>query len=534
MRGWTKAFRKSEKIAHRQLRLTIALALVFGFIYGGAQIFIDWRDQCDRVVSEVIDSVASVQRSAGEALWSLDDDLAGSIIEGLVGHRFITAARVETTSGLELARFDLKVEPHPYRTAIELLFEPIEEKSFAVTHRDGDTEVPVGNLIVTTDPQTAFDQLLRRSFVTMIGGIVKSILLAFGLYWLFLVTATRPLAELTRQIASIDPSDNTAPPIAMPAKHDQDELGQIADVVNGQVTRISKTIRQLEHAEKELSDANKSLEERVRVRTLELTREIEERASIEQKLRDAVVRADELANIRAQFLANMSHELRTPLNAIIGFSGLIADPKIVNDQQSIYQYGSHIKNAGKDLLALVNDILDLSRVDSGHLEVEFSEVDAVTLIDEVGVLLAPLIAENGNTWQVDVLQDCPQISTDRTHLKQVLVNLVANAAKFTNNGSVQVILDRAPEGPSAISFKVKDTGAGIGPEQLPTIFNRFDRGNVHITSDAAGSGLGLMIVQSLCDTMGWTISVSSELEIGSCFELVVPELPGLDTKAASA
>ena len=516
---------KSNKIAHRQLGFTIAVALIFGIVYGATQIILDLQDQRHRVSAEVASAVDSVRRSAGNGLWELNVDLAKSIIEGLVGYSYISSSRITTTSGLELARYHRQVQPEYLRFAADVLFGPVHDEVHKISFVDRGKLVPVGTLIVTVDPWTAFDQFIRRCSITMVGGIVKSILLSVVLHWLFLITTTKPLASLTGQIASVDPVARDTPPISVPPVHERDELGQIARVVNQQVKSIRDTIRRLENAEAELSKTNKTLEDRVRTRTEDLTREIEERISAESKLRIAVETADRLANVRAQFLANMSHDLRTPLNAIIGFSGAIMNSRLSDDPRTVREYLGHIEGAGRDLLALVNDILDLSRIDSGCIQVEYSAFDLNQLVGEIGSLLSPVVEKHQNTWTFSRLEGAATVTSDRVRLKQVLTNLISNAAKFTHDGDIQVTVAGTAGDPSSVSIQVRDTGMGIGPDVLPTIFDRYRQGDAHVVNAEAGSGLGLMIVRSLCDTMEWAIDVTSELGRGTCFTLTIPLVP---------
>lgn len=509
---------KKTSIAKRQLTLAIVAALVIGFVYGGVQIAVDWHDQKQRIIHEVNLAVDGVRRSAGTALWELNDDLAVSILEGLGGQPFIAQARLMTSPGLELGRFPQRYEPDAKNGVADYLFFPVREQSFEIQHLDREQYFKVGNLIVSVDPQAAYDQFVKRAWITFFGGLLKSMILSAALYWLFTITATRPLNDLAHQIASTDPISDQDTLVSVPDKHRGDELGEIAGAFNRQVRNIRDAIRRLSQAESELAGANLQLEKRVLERTRELEHEIENKIAVERKLRIAMEETDRLADIRAQFLANMSHELRTPLNAIIGFSSLLMETNLGADETSRRQYIGHIHDAGEELLKLVNDLLDLSKIDSGQINIEREYFDVNEMVQEIGSFLAPLIERNHNTFEFEALPSGATIFSDQGRLRQVMTNFIANAAKFTHNGKIAVSIDRSADDAS-IDIQISDTGAGISPEFLPSIFEPYTQSDAAKAGPENGTGLGLMIVRSICDSMHWKIDVTSRLDEGTCFTL---------------
>ena len=241
--------------------------------------------------------------------------------------------------------------------------------------------------------------------------------------------------------------------------------------------------------------------------------------------------ADEASAAKSRFLANMSHELRTPLNAIIGYSELLieeeATPKaVVGDVRQVHLAGTH-------LLGLVNDVLDMSAIEAGKMQLEPEETSVSQLFDGLVGTVEPLIREAGNTLRVEVEPDVSSIWVDPRRLRQVLFNLVANAAKYTEDGEVQLVGRRAGSG---IEIDVVDTGVGIEPERLKTVFEPFVR-DTDATANAqrAGTGLGLTIVRELVGLMDGKVTVHSQLGRGSRFTVWLPEgTPELDDGCSTA
>jgi len=248
----------------------------------------------------------------------------------------------------------------------------------------------------------------------------------------------------------------------------------------------------------------------------------------------------ESANLaKSQFLANMSHELRTPLNAIIGYSEMLREevssiehPNLQNDLSKIY-------TAGKNLLALINDVLDLSKIEAGKMTLFLEDVKIYLLIDEVISIIKPLARKNSNEIEVDCPEGIGTIRVDIMKLRQSLLNLLSNAVKFTAGGKIflQVYRDTF-NGEEWIRFVVRDTGIGLSPNQMETLFDAFAQADMSTTRRYGGTGLGLTISQKFCRLMGGEITVDSNLGKGSTFTISLPanirESGADDTKSEEA
>lgn len=248
----------------------------------------------------------------------------------------------------------------------------------------------------------------------------------------------------------------------------------------------------------------------------------EELQETNQELDKAKKSAEEATHFRGQFLANMSHELRTPLNAIIGFSEtMLKFPAMYDDVElpSNYQNDlNQIYNSGRQLLSLINDILDLSKVDAGKMELFMQRVDLAALIQSVMSTAEGLVGSKPIRLEKQLPDPVPYIWADETRIRQVLLNLYSNAIKFTDTGSITLIVAELPEG---VRISLKDTGKGIDSRFHEVIFEEFKQAETAGRDPRSGAGLGLAICRHLLGLMGGRIWVESELGKGSTFHVLV-------------
>ena len=250
-------------------------------------------------------------------------------------------------------------------------------------------------------------------------------------------------------------------------------------------------------------------------------RDVTDRKSTQQQLRDQNAELERLSRVKDNFLATMSHELRTPLNAIIGFTGtlLMKLPGPLNDEQE--RQLRTVEHSGKHLLAIINDILDLARIESGAVQLQLEQVDCVTLVESITSSVAPLAREKGLALHVLVPDEPVFAEADTRALGQILINMVGNAIKFTERGGVQVLLT-SKEGPGGTAqISVTDTGPGIGDVELENIFNAFDRGTPVNGSNKEGTGLGLYISHKLSQLIGARMDVSTQIGFGTTFTVTL-------------
>lgn len=235
--------------------------------------------------------------------------------------------------------------------------------------------------------------------------------------------------------------------------------------------------------------------------------------------------AEDANSAKSQFLANMSHELRTPLNAILGYSEMLQEvaeeagqPDFVPDLQKIH-------SAGRHLLTLINDVLDLSKIEAGKMELVLERFNLGDLIDDVATTVRPLVEKNSNELIVDRARDLGEMDSDHTRLRQVLLNLLSNASKFTKDGIIELKVVREASGDGGqdtVMFAVRDSGIGMTPEQIGRLFQAFSQAEATTSQKYGGTGLGLAISRRFCQMMGGDISVDSQPSVGSTFMVRLP------------
>ena len=264
----------------------------------------------------------------------------------------------------------------------------------------------------------------------------------------------------------------------------------------------------------------------------EARRHIRQLLDQSRQLLESKVAAEQASRAKSEFLASMSHELRTPLNAVIGFSQLLANQTYGDLNERQLEYLSSILAGGRHLRALVNDVLDLAKVDSGHLTLDLTRVSVADEIPEVVGVVQALAQQKNITVTVEVKEPLPAVSADRMRLQQVIYNLLSNAIKFTDaGGHVTVAADTlstdGADGPSLLRIRVADTGIGIKTEDQERIFDKFERGDSASAREQEGTGLGLALTRKLVELHGGSIGVESEgvKGRGSLFTVLLPLAP---------
>ena len=292
------------------------------------------------------------------------------------------------------------------------------------------------------------------------------------------------------------------------------------------ITRIKSYIRFINQDRRHKQE----LERKVQERTTELLgtnqllkKEILERQKIEEQLKYAKEEAEAANLSKSRFLANMSHELRTPLNAIIGYSEMLKEDAEDLEQEDFIPDLDKIHTAGKHLLGLINDVLDLSKIEAGKMNLFIESVDLDILINEVVGTIHPLIEEKANTLKVEVPKKIGDMQTDMIKLRQMLLNLLSNAAKFTEQGIICLqISHQTCKDEEWVIFSVSDNGIGMTEEQQDKLFQPFTQADASTTRQYGGTGLGLTITKKFTEMMGGNIQLESQFGQGSAFTISLP------------
>jgi PAS domain S-box-containing protein len=233
--------------------------------------------------------------------------------------------------------------------------------------------------------------------------------------------------------------------------------------------------------------------------------------------------AEDASKAKSQFLANMSHELRTPLNAIIGYSEMVQEEAEELGASGLATDVTRIRTAGRHLLALINDILDLSKIEAGKMELHRETFDLATLVDEILATAQPLIEKNANRLELICPPHIGTMHADLTKVRQMVLNLLSNAAKFTDHGTITLIVEReAGSGGDAIILRVRDSGIGMTPAQMDRLFEAFSQADAATAAKYGGTGLGLTITKHFAQMMGGDVTVDSRPGVGSTFTIRLP------------
>jgi signal transduction histidine kinase/ActR/RegA family two-component response regulator len=335
---------------------------------------------------------------------------------------------------------------------------------------------------------------------------------------------TRPIFALVETMRKVSENGDYSTRVT---KDSEDELGSLQEGLN-------LMLKKIEHGQTELQKARNELEHRVEARTSELSNannslasEISHRKKTELKLREAKNQAEMASRAKSEFLANMSHEIRTPMTAILGYVDLLADDTI--SREELLSHVETIRRNGKHLLAIISDILDLSKIESGKMSVERIDMPLIPFLEEIRSLMLPTTEVKGLDLRISTGGLIPRlIQTDPFRLRQILINIIGNAVKFTKKGEIEVrvrMVDTLSVKNPRLEFSIRDTGIGMVQEQVDRIFLPFEQANSSSTRQFGGTGLGLAISRFFVEALGGEIHVKSKELQGSCFEFTIETGP---------
>jgi signal transduction histidine kinase/ActR/RegA family two-component response regulator len=373
----------------------------------------------------------------------------------------------------------------------------------------------VGTLFLQSDMRQWSLRAKRYANILIIFVLVS------GLFALFVSSKlqgliSKPILQLEDTMRMVSSNKNYA---VRAVKTYSDEIGRLIDGFNTMLSEIQQRDIALQSTNGEL-----------KTRTQELEQEVFQRKQTQEELLNAKHAAEEANRAKSTFLANMSHELRTPLNAIIGYSEMLEEETRDSGKIENVQDLKKIQGAGKHLLSLINDVLDLSKIEAGKMGLHLETFEVSQVIEEMVTTLQPAAAKNANSIHVHLAENVSVMKADITKVRQILFNLLSNACKFTDRGTISVDVDQMKvEGKEWIQFRVSDTGIGISAKQKENLFHEFAQADASIARKYGGTGLGLAITHRFVQLMNGQINVESEPGKGAIFTVQLPTQVVIET-----
>src|SRR6478609_5695777 len=423
----------------------------------------------------------------------------------------IVAAAVFTPDGKLLARYIRagahEVIPPPPKTLTPLL----NRRAVVWSPVTSSAGKDLGLLYLKAEESAAdrerVSQLLRGSVIIFSVAAFLAIAVAFRLGGRF----TQPITELAQVSSSVQRTHDYTARVQSTASG---EIGELIESFNAMLDTIETKTSELEQARQTAEGAKEQLEEANR--TLEAR--VEDRTKL---LAKAVKDAEEASKAKSSFLAKMSHELRTPLNAIIGYSEILHEDATEDGNTRSAEDLDKVLNAARHLLGLINDVLDISKIEAGKMELYLETFEVAILVNEATATAAPLISKKGNALALDCPPEVGSMRADATKLRQMLLNLLSNASKFTEQGTITLKVTRVGSD-EGLEFGVLDTGIGMTKEQLGRLFQAFSQADSSTASKYGGTGLGLAISKQFAQMMNGDITVTSTAGVGSAFTIRLP------------
>ena len=499
-----------KSISTQLFRKIFGFYLLVTIIVTAIQMTFEYQHVREEILFEIERLPTTYITSLGGALWTYNERAIRSMMIGIkenpvvsgltiTGGEYFRAIGIVPIDDNRYAVFDN--DGKIVRKQDQTFIDKLDSYEFDISYRDTNAgHVVLGTGKIFTSNKTAFERVKYGFILIVINSVVKTTALFLLFMYFMRKILTRPLVTLSSQTEKID-TDNLGGAKVHIQTDDKNELKALERSFNEMISKAH-------HAKNKLDSLNIRLEDKIRERTQDLENEIEIRKIAQSQ-------AEEANKIKSNFIANISHEIRTPMTAIYGMARFIQNSELNNEQQA---YADIIVKNCDNLMTIIEEILDFSKIESGHVDLEHTVFNLKELVENT-VSLFQLQAKNKSIdLCFEIFSDVPHnIKTDKKRLRQVITNLVNNALKFTESGSISIAISNEPSNHELLRFSVSDTGIGIPDEQKKMIFNSFTQVDTSLTRKYAGSGLGLSICKHFVSVLGGTIWVIDNPNGGSIF-----------------
>ncbi len=512
--------RLRDRLSYKQVRYTVSVAFILGLVFSAFQVTHDYKTQ-DKSIDNAIEAYLDISKApASRIAYNLDEELAIELVNGLIESPLILSAIITDSDKQLLAKAGSNEQPENQSQFTDLFFGTTRtyRQPLSVPY---DLEEDLGTLSIIADTRPSGQEFLDRSILTLVFGVIRTLLLALALQSMFYLMLTKPLLKLTRHVKHVR-KGITHHSLSVSKRHQQDEIGLLTRAFNEFQDDIEKQLYHRSLAENELRKHTQDLENRIAERTQELQENNNALFKANKELEIARQKALHSAQLRGDQLSSLSHEIRTPLNGILGMLELT-----INEELSEKQYArlDLAHQSGVRLVKLLNNMLDLARLESGKAAIEQSPFDLREIIEESVVMMSQKTYDKDIPLTCDIDPTMPaKLLGDPTRISQVINNLLGNAIKFTHKGEISLSLESKSldEDNLEVIINITDTGIGIPREALDAIFTPFTQANNEIYQSYGGSGMGLALTKELVTAMNGSIQVISREGHGSTFSIRLP------------
>jgi signal transduction histidine kinase len=491
---------RNERLVHRLIVYVFLLSVALVILATSVQSYVNYRREIAVIETRMEQIQVSFLGSLETSLWNYDSDQLNAQLEGILKLPDIAYLEVNSETG---KRYIAGTNSH---------IKQFISREFNLVYGNRS----MGKLQVVASLDGVFRRLWAQSLTILLSQLMMTFFTSIFLVLLFSRLLTRHLGTMANYALRLD-LDNLDTPLrlnrASSPGNAPDELDQVVNAFNTMRESILAGLN-------EIRTLNVGLESRVQERTAQLVKTNEELLAAKQL-------AEEASQAKSAFLANMSHELRTPMNAILLYSELLEEemsergmPEAVGDLKKIH-------GAGKHLLSLIDDILDLSKIEAGRMTTFIETCHVPQLLAEISSTVDSLSVKNRNQFMMSIDPTVQLMQTDVKMLRQTLFNILSNASKFTQDGTIKLDVRLDAQDARYICFTISDTGIGMNQEQVGRIFQEFTQADESTTRRYGGTGLGLTICRKYMDLLGGEIRVTSHFGKGSIFTVRVPVLATL-------
>ncbi len=494
-------FYLKNSISKKLIFLILIFSSIITLVLTAAQLWLEFETEISEIESRLVDIDRSFSQTIAQQIWNLDREQMEITADGLFQLPYVDLVQISGSDMEPVIKGDIE----------EINMSQKEDNEHIRLEKDlfhDSLETSIGHLTICTSLKPIYSKLFNKILITLFTQGIKTFLVSIFMLIVFNLVVVRQLVALAKLTDGLSSENFNKAKLLEMSSEKGDEIDTVISSINLMITRLRENYNDLKRSEEEIKQHRDQLEDIVQKRT--------------EQLHSAKITAEKANEAKSLFLASMSHELRTPLNSIILLSKLLtknAEENLTADQ---LKKANVINSAGKELLLLVTDLLDLSKIEAGKMTVDYDDFNLKDILINIESLFKPVAEHKGLDFEISIESDFP-LKTDREKLAQILNNIVGNAIKFTQKGKVSIKLYTSKQSDKGnYCVEVTDTGIGMTKSEIDIIYDVFQQGNNKISSEFGGTGLGLAICKKLSELLNIEIEIDSQPNVGSTFRIYIP------------